>query len=116
MYGPEVGRRYTKILRDAITKSRNDGTLDNNLRVIPTTHYGDVAQKDNTIVKANEVQIILKNGTKLRGLEKIGQYDEYYTPNPQWLGYMGDRNRLESKAVVGESDSSELYNTNTVEF
>lgn len=116
MYGPEVGRRYTKILRDAITKSRNDGTLDNNLRVIPTTHYGDVAQKDNTIVKANEVQIILKNGTKLRGLEKIGQYDEYYNPNPQWLGYMGDRNRLESKAVVGESDSSELYNTNTVEF
>lgn len=116
MYGPEVGRRYTKILRDAITKSRNDGTLDNNLRVIPTTHYGDVAQKDNTIVKANEVQIILKNGTKLRGLEKIGQYDEDYIPNPQWLGYMGDRNRLESKAVVGESDSSELYNTNTVEF
>lgn len=116
MYGPEVGRRYTKILRDAVTKSRNDGTLDNNLRVIPTTHYGDVAQKDNTIVKANEVQIILKNGTKLRGLEKIGQYDEYYNPNPQWLGYMGDRNRLESKAVVGESDSSELYNTNTVEF
>ena len=116
MYGPEVGRRYTKILRDAITKSRNDGTSDNNLRVIPTTHYGDVAQKDNTIVKANEVQIILKNGTKLRGLEKIGQYDEYYTPNPQWLGYMGDRNRLESKAIVGEGDSSELYNTNTVEF